>query len=183
MKKCWPRFIATRRFSTSFCNAFAERNLRHTRPSLAPLDELNKNIDALDALLNLQNYRLAYWRTADQELGYRRFFDINTLIGVRVDRPRVFNAIHSRIMEWLRNGVLDGVRVDHPDGLRDPEQYFERLRSISPQAWILAEKILQPGESLRPSWPIAGTTGYDFLNMCNGLLAHGEGLNELSRDL
>ena len=79
-------------------------------------------------------------------------------------------------MEWLRNGVLDGVRVDHPDGLRDPEQYFERLRSISPQAWILAEKILQPGESLRPSWPIAGTTGYDFLNMCNGLLVHGEGL-------
>jgi (1->4)-alpha-D-glucan 1-alpha-D-glucosylmutase len=144
------------------------------------VDELNKNIDALDALLNLQNYRLAYWRTADQELGYRRFFDINTLIGVRVDRPRVFIAIHSRILEWLRKGVLDGVRVDHPDGLRDPEQYFDRLRSISPQAWILAEKILEPGESLRSSWPIAGTTGYDFLNMCNGLLVYGEGLNELS---
>ena len=144
------------------------------------VDELNKNIDALDALLNLQNYRLAYWRTADQELGYRRFFDINTLIGVRVDRPRVFKATHSRILEWLRKGVLDGVRVDHPDGLRDPEQYFDRLRSISPQAWILAEKILEPGESLRASWPIAGTTGYDFLNMCNGLLVYGEGMNELS---
>ncbi|MGH9605700.1 MAG: malto-oligosyltrehalose synthase [Terracidiphilus sp.] len=141
--------------------------------------ELNENIDALDALLNLQNYRLAYWRTADQELGYRRFFDINSLIGMRVDRPRVFNAIHFRIMEWLRDGILDGVRVDHPDGLRDPGQYFERLRSGAPGAWILAEKILQPGERLRSSWPIAGTTGYDFLNICNGLLVHGEGLNEI----
>jgi (1->4)-alpha-D-glucan 1-alpha-D-glucosylmutase len=144
------------------------------------VDALNKDIDALDALLNLQNYRLAYWRTADQELGYRRFFDINSLIGIRVDRPRVFIATHSRIIEWLRNGVLDGVRVDHPDGLRDPEQYFERLHAISPKAWILAEKILEPGESLRSSWPIAGTTGYDFLNMCNGLVVNGEGLNELS---
>jgi (1->4)-alpha-D-glucan 1-alpha-D-glucosylmutase len=144
------------------------------------VNAMNSNIDALDSLLNLQNYRLAYWRTADQELGYRRFFDINSLIGIRVDRPRVFIAIHSRIIDWLRSGVLDGVRVDHPDGLRDPGQYFERLHSISPQAWILAEKILEPGESLRSSWPIAGTTGYDFLNICNGLLVYGEGLNELS---
>jgi len=144
------------------------------------VDELNNNIDALDALLNLQNYRLTYWRTADQELGYRRFFDINSLIGVRVERPRVFNATHIRVLEWLRSGELDGVRVDHPDGLRDPEQYFERLRAAAPQAWILAEKILEPHESLRTHWPIAGTTGYDFLNMCNGLLVHREGLTELS---
>ncbi|HTB97870.1 MAG TPA: malto-oligosyltrehalose synthase [Terracidiphilus sp.] len=142
--------------------------------------ELNRDVDALDGLLNMQNYRLAYWRTADQELGYRRFFDVNSLIGIRIDRPRVFNAIHARIMEWLRNGILDGVRVDHPDGLRDPGQYFERLRSLSPQTWILAEKILEPGESLRSNWPIAGTTGYDFLNVCNALLVYGEGLDELS---
>jgi (1->4)-alpha-D-glucan 1-alpha-D-glucosylmutase len=144
------------------------------------VDALNKDIDSLDALLSLQNYRLAYWRTADQEIGYRRFFDINSLIGIRVDRQRVFNAIHSRIAEWLQSGVVDGVRVDHPDGLRDPEQYFERLHSISPQAWILAEKILEPGESLRSNWRIAGTTGYDFLNLCNNLLVYGEGLNEIS---
>jgi (1->4)-alpha-D-glucan 1-alpha-D-glucosylmutase len=144
------------------------------------VEELNKNIDGLDSLLNLQNYRLAYWRTADQELGYRRFFDVNSLVGMRVERPRVFNAIHSRILEWLRDGTLDGVRVDHPDGLRDPGQYFERLRSSSPPVWILAEKILQPGESLRPNWPIAGTSGYDFLNMCNGLLIYDEGLKELT---
>ncbi len=144
------------------------------------VDELNADIDALDALLNLQNYRLAYWRTADQELGYRRFFDVNTLIGVRVERPGVFAATHIRIMEWLRKGTLDGVRVDHPDGLRDPQLYFERLRAASSSAWIVAEKILEPGEPLRPGWPIDGTSGYDFLNECNGLFVYGEGLNELT---
>ncbi len=144
------------------------------------VNELNANIDALDSLLNMQNYRLAYWRTADQELGYRRFFDVNTLIGLRVERPRVFAATHFRIMEWLREGVLDGVRVDHPDGLRDPELYFERLRAGALKAWIVAEKILEPEETLRAGWPIDGTTGYDFLNACNGLLVFGEGLKELT---
>jgi (1->4)-alpha-D-glucan 1-alpha-D-glucosylmutase len=141
--------------------------------------DLNGDHNALDSILNLQNYRLAYWRVADQELGYRRFFDVNTLIGVRVERPHVFNATHARILEWLRTGVIDGVRVDHPDGLRDPQQYFARLRAAAPEAWILAEKILQPSEVLRANWPIDGTTGYDFLNACNGLLVNGEGLGEI----
>ena len=144
------------------------------------VDEINRNPDVLDAILNLQNYRLAYWRTADQEMGYRRFFDVNSLIGVRVERSHVFNATHIRILEWIRDGVLDGVRVDHPDGLRDPEQYFERLRTSAPDAWILAEKIIEPGELLRPTWPIAGTTGYDFHNLCNGLMVYSEGLAELT---
>jgi (1->4)-alpha-D-glucan 1-alpha-D-glucosylmutase len=144
------------------------------------VEEINENIESLDAILNLQNYRLAYWRTADQELGYRRFFDVNSLIGVRVERPNVFQSTHCRIIEWLRSGVIDGIRVDHPDGLRDPAQYFERLRDSAPGAWILAEKILEPDEFLRATWPIAGTTGYDFLNQCNGLLIHGEGLLELA---
>jgi (1->4)-alpha-D-glucan 1-alpha-D-glucosylmutase len=145
------------------------------------VNAINCDHDALDAILNLQNYRLAYWRTADQELGYRRFFDVNTLIGVRVERAGVFNATHSRILEWLGSAVLDGVRVDHPDGLRDPAQYFKRLRDGAPKALILAEKILEPGEPLRADWPIDGTTGYDFLNVCNGVLVNGEGLNELTR--
>ncbi len=144
------------------------------------VDELNRDHDALDAFLNLQHYRLAYWRTADQELGYRRFFDINTLIGLRVERPEVFDATHQRVLQWLKEGVLDGVRVDHPDGLRDPQQYFDRLRQRAPDAWIIAEKILQPGETLRADWPIEGTSGYDFLNVCNGLLVHGPGLEELT---
>ena len=141
--------------------------------------ELNRDFDALDELLNLQHYRLAYWRTADQELGYRRFFDVNTLVGVRVERAHVFDATHRRILEWLGNGVLDGVRVDHPDGLRDPLQYFTRLRHRSPDAWIIGEKILEQGEFLRESWPIEGTTGYDFLHACNSLLTFPDGLREL----
>jgi (1->4)-alpha-D-glucan 1-alpha-D-glucosylmutase len=143
--------------------------------------ELNLDFDALDELLNLQHYRLAYWRTADQELGYRRFFDVNTLVGVRVERAHVFDATHRRILEWLGNGVLDGVRVDHPDGLRDPLQYFTRLRHRSPDAWIIGEKILEQGEFLRESWPIEGTTGYDFLHACNSLLTFPDGLRELGR--
>lgn len=142
--------------------------------------DLNQNHDALDEVLNLQHYRLAYWRAADQELGYRRFFDVNTLIGLRVERPEVFDATHRRVFEWLEKGELDGVRVDHPDGLRDPQQYFQRLRSHAPDAWIVAEKILQPNETLRADWPVEGTTGYDFLNICNRLLVDEDGLKELS---
>jgi (1->4)-alpha-D-glucan 1-alpha-D-glucosylmutase len=144
------------------------------------ITELNGNQDSLDELLNQQHYRLAYWRTADQELGYRRFFDVNTLIGLRMEREHVFEATHCRILDWLEKGVLDGVRVDHPDGLRDPEQYFERLRKRAPFAWIIGEKILEPGELLRESWLIEGTSGYDFLNVCNGLIVNSEGLNELT---
>ena len=143
--------------------------------------ELNKNHDALDELLNLQHYRLAYWRTADQELGYRRFFDVNTLVGLRIERPHVFEATHRRILEWLGEGVLDGVRVDHPDGLRDPLQYFTRLRQRAPDAWIVGEKILEPGEFLRENWPIEGTSGYDFLNVCNIWLMQPDGLKELTQ--
>lgn len=145
------------------------------------IEGINGDIDALDDFLNQQNYRLAYWRTADQELGYRRFFDVNTLIGLRMERPHVFEATHSRILAWLQSGVLDGVRIDHPDGLRDPKQYFERLRSRAPDAWIIGEKILEPGEFLRSNWPIDGTSGYDFMNVCNSLLVSGSGLREFTR--
>jgi (1->4)-alpha-D-glucan 1-alpha-D-glucosylmutase len=144
------------------------------------VEAINSDIDELDALLNEQNYRLAYWRTADQELGYRRFFDVNTLVGLRVERLPVFEATHRRILEWLDQGVLDGIRVDHPDGLRDPQKYFERLRERAPHAWIIGEKILEPGEQLRASWPIDGTSGYDFLNLCNQLLVHPQGMRELT---
>lgn len=143
--------------------------------------ELNADHDTLDEVLNQQHYRLAYWRTADQELGYRRFFDVNTLVGLRVERSHVFFATHRRILEWLGKGVLDGVRVDHPDGLRDPMQYFTRLRQHSSEAWIIGEKILEPGEFLRQNWPIEGTSGYDFLNVCNNVLMHPEGLQQLTR--
>jgi (1->4)-alpha-D-glucan 1-alpha-D-glucosylmutase len=141
---------------------------------------INSDHDILDELLNQQNYRLGYWRTADQELGYRRFFDVNTLVGLRMERQHVFDATHSRILDWIQRGVLDGVRIDHPDGLRDPQQYFARLRARAPEAWVIGEKILEPGEFLRDNWPIDGTSGYDFMNVCNNLLVSGQGLREFS---
>ena len=142
--------------------------------------ELNEDKDALDDFLNQQNYRMAYWKTADQQLGYRRFFDVNTLIGLRVEREYVFEETHALILDWLRRGVLDGVRVDHPDGLRDPLQYFRRLRDHAPNAWIVAEKILAQGEFLRESWPIEGTSGYDFLNAALGVMVWPEGMKQLN---
>ena len=143
------------------------------------IEEFNQNPDALDELLSHQNYRLSYWKAADQQLGYRRFFDVNTLIGVRMEREYVFEETHSLILKWLREGVLDGVRVDHPDGLRDPMQYFQRLRQQAPDAWIIGEKILEPGEWLPETWPIEGTSGYDFMNQVLGLLVQPEGLLRL----
>ncbi len=145
------------------------------------IDEINGNTDSIDALLNVQNYRLAYWKTSDQELGYRRFFDVNSLIGLRMEREHVFDETHELILYWLQQGVLDGVRIDHPDGLRDPRQYFERLRSNAPDAYIVAEKILESGEWMRPDWPVEGTSGYDFLNVCNALLVEPEGLAQLTQ--
>ncbi len=143
------------------------------------IEEMNGDPDALDELLSQQNYRLSYWKTADQQLGYRRFFDVNTLIGVRMEREYVFEETHALILRWLRDGVLDGVRVDHPDGLRDPLQYFQRLRQHAPDAWIIGEKILEPGEWLRKEWPIQGTSGYDFMNQVLGLLVQPQGLIRL----
>jgi (1->4)-alpha-D-glucan 1-alpha-D-glucosylmutase len=145
---------------------------------------LNADFDRLDDLLMRQNYRLSRWRASAADMAYRRFFDINSLVGVRVEDELVFADTHALILNWLRSGELDGVRVDHPDGLRDPAQYFSRLRSAAPDAWIVAEKILQPEESLPENWAISGTTGYDFLNLAGGLFIdrHGEApLNELYR--
>jgi len=142
--------------------------------------ELNANEDGLDDFLNQQHYRLAYWKTADQQMSYRRFFDVNSLVGLRVEREHVFEETHALVLDWLRRGVLDGVRVDHPDGLRDPLEYLKRLRERAPDAWVVGEKILEPGEFLRESWPIQGTTGYDFLNTVAGVLVAPEGMAELN---
>jgi (1->4)-alpha-D-glucan 1-alpha-D-glucosylmutase len=141
--------------------------------------QINSNINALDDLLNQQNYRLSYWRAADQQLGYRRFFDVNTLIGIRMEQEHVFEETHTLILDWLERGILDGIRVDHPDGLRDPLQYFHRIRKRAPDAWIVVEKILGTYEHLPDSWPVQGTSGYDFLNAALGVLVRSQGLAEL----
>lgn len=139
------------------------------------IERINASPTELDALLERQNYRLAYWRTAKQELDYRRFFDINTLVSLRMEDEHVFRDTHRLVMGWLENGVIDGVRIDHPDGLRDPEQYFARLRQATPQAWIVVEKILEPGEQMPSTWPVEGTTGYDFLNRLQGVFIDPQG--------
>lgn len=143
------------------------------------IEEINASADALDELLSQQNYRLAFWKAADQQLGYRRFFDVNTLIGLRMEREYVFDETHALILKWVKDGVLDGLRVDHPDGLRDPKQYFQRLRKAAPDAWIIGEKILEPGEWLREDWAIQGASGYDFMNQAIGLLVDHKGLLRL----
>ena len=120
-----------------------------------------------------QHYRLASFRTAATDLGYRRFFAVNTLAAVRVEDPVVFDATHRRIARLIdqlhrQNQSVTGIRVDHPDGLTDPAGYLERLRQLAPDAWIVVEKITEPGERL-PDWPVAGTTGYDTLNEIAGV--------------
>jgi (1->4)-alpha-D-glucan 1-alpha-D-glucosylmutase len=142
--------------------------------------EINGDPDLLDALLARQNYRLAYWRLAGRELDYRRFFDVPTLVGLRVEDERVFADVHARVLEWVNGGLLDGLRVDHVDGLYDPAQYCSRLRAAAPAAWLVVEKVLQAGERLPAGWPVAGTTGYDFLNLAGGLFVDPAGEGPLS---
>ncbi len=158
------------------------REQREVGPAIdAVIAEINSHPDSLHLLLERQNFRLAYWRAASRDLGYRRFFDINTLVGLRMEDQHVFADTHFLVLRWLADDTLDGVRIDHIDGLRDPEQYLRWLQQAQPNAWILVEKILESGESLRDSWPIAGTTGYEFMNAIGGLLVDPAGERPLTR--
>ncbi|SEE67874.1 (1-_4)-alpha-D-glucan 1-alpha-D-glucosylmutase [Streptomyces sp. 3213] len=133
----------------------------------------------LPRLLDAQWYRLGWWRLARTELNYRRFFSISELIGVRVEDPEVFDATHGKILQLLREGVVDGLRVDHPDGLADPDDYLRRLHEATGGRWTVVEKILADGERLPASWPVAGTTGYDALRHVDGLFTDPAGAGEL----
>lgn len=129
-----------------------------------------ESFDTLHRILEMQSYRLAYWRVAASDINYRRFFDINALAGVRVEEPAVFQRTHALMFELVRAGHIQGLRIDHIDGLADPEAYVRALQAeIGPGFYILAEKILGHGELLRP-WPLSGTTGYDALNLIDGVL-------------
>ncbi len=133
----------------------------------------------LPALLDAQWYRLAWWRLARTDLNYRRFFSISELIGVRVEDPEVFAATHAKILELLAEGVVDGLRIDHPDGLADPDAYLRLLHEASGGRWTVVEKILADGEPLPAAWPVAGTTGYDALRHVDGVLTDPAGFGEL----
>ncbi len=135
---------------------------------------------SIRAIADAQHYELAFWREASARVNYRRFFDINTLAGVRVEDDPVFEKTHALIATLAARDEIDGLRVDHPDGLRDPKGYFDKLAKLAPNAWITAEKILEPDEQLRPDWPVAGTTGYDFCNDALAVLMHPAAEDELT---
>ncbi len=160
-----------------------ERVLRyHDRTfPLAPgsADELAGGAAVTRDVLDRQHYLLAFWRDAAEGLNYRRFFDVTTLAGLRVEDDDVFDATHGLVLQWVRDGVLDGLRVDHPDGLADPAAYFARLAERGPDAWVVVEKILEPGEPLR-RWPVDGTTGYDALATVQQVLVDPAAENALT---
>jgi (1->4)-alpha-D-glucan 1-alpha-D-glucosylmutase len=133
-----------------------------------------------------QHYELVDWRRADSDLNYRRFFAINTLAGLRVEDPAIFEATHELVLALVRDGAVDGLRIDHPDGLADPKGYLDRLAEASGDRWTVVEKILEPGEDLPESWKTAGTTGYDALAEVDELLidpAGEEALTALDTEL
>ncbi|MDO0910773.1 malto-oligosyltrehalose synthase [Streptomyces sp. DT2A-34] len=143
-----------------------------------PLREGTEDLP-LPQLLDAQWYRPVWWRLARTELNYRRFFSISELIGVRVEDPEVFEATHAKILQLLHEGVIDGLRIDHPDGLADPDGYLQRLHEATGGRWTVVEKILSDGEHLPASWPVAGTTGYDALRHIDGLFTDPAGFGEL----
>jgi (1->4)-alpha-D-glucan 1-alpha-D-glucosylmutase len=143
-----------------------------------PLREGTENLP-MPRLLDAQWYRPVWWRLARTELNYRRFFSISELIGVRVEDPEVFAATHAKILELLDQGVIEGLRIDHPDGLADPDAYLRRLHEATGGRWTVVEKILADGEPLPAAWPVAGTTGYDALRQVDGLFTDPSGAGEL----
>lgn len=150
----------------------------------AELAAINADPVELDAILEAQNYRLAHWSVAGSQLSYRRFFDVTSLVGICNEAPDVLAASHQRLFGWLGDGTIDGVRVDHVDGLRDPAGYLRRLREAWPEParapWIVVEKILAAGEQLPASWRVDGTTGYDFMEHIGALLVDRDGERPLT---
>jgi len=144
-----------------------------------------RSFDALDELLNDQSYRLAFWRVAAEEINYRRFFDVNDLAAIRMELPEVFDATHQLLLDLVGGGAVTGLRIDHPDGLYLPKEYFEKLQRRCAAVlgiplpeegramFLVVEKILSGNETLRKDWPVHGTTGYEFGKLLVGLLVDG----------
>jgi (1->4)-alpha-D-glucan 1-alpha-D-glucosylmutase len=162
----------------------------------ASIDQINgqpgndRSFDQLEKLLEQQWYRLAFWRVAADEINYRRFFDINDLAAIRVENPRVFDAVHRLVGRLVGAGWVTGLRIDHPDGLRDPQSYFKNLQTLyrsqqstneneAAEIYIVAEKILSGEEPLSTDWAVCGTTGYDLMNILGRVQVHDDGLSEL----
>ncbi|HKY05745.1 MAG TPA: malto-oligosyltrehalose synthase, partial [Blastocatellia bacterium] len=134
----------------------------------------NSQIDLLDRLLLDQWFRLSFWKVATKEINYQRFFNINELISLRMEDEKVFRHIHRLLFGMLGERLIDGLRIDHVDGLYDPTLYLAQLREKATDAYIVVEKILEANEQIPRSWPVQGTTGYDFMNYVNGLFLDAE---------
>ncbi len=144
--------------------------------------ESEGDLNLLDSLLSEQLFRLSFWKVATEELNYRRFFNINGLISLRMEDERVFDETHSFILDLIKRGKISGFRIDHIDGLYDPTAYLRKLREIAGDTYIVVEKILEPVEELPSLWAVQGTTGYDFLNYVNGIFCNennGRTMNKL----
>ena len=137
----------------------------------------NLSVETLDGILSRQHYRLAYWRKAADSINYRRFFDISDLVGLRVEREEVYDAVHAYVLRLVAEGKITGLRIDHIDGLLDPKSYLDHL----PKTYVITEKILAGTEQLPCDWRTHGTTGYDFLNFLNGAFIDREGFHKLEK--
>ncbi|CAN5773886.1 malto-oligosyltrehalose synthase [soil metagenome] len=140
-----------------------------------------KTFDLLDQLLLEQFYRLSFWKVGAEELNYRRFFTVNELICLKVDNPKVFDQTHALILDLVRAKKLNGLRIDHIDGLYDPLSYLERLEEKTDGAYTVIEKILEPGERLPDHWPIQGTSGYEFLTYVNSVFCQQQNQRHFTR--
>jgi len=140
-----------------------------------------ESFNLLNELLSEQFFRLSFWKVATEEINYRRFFNINELISLRVEDEEVFSTTHSLILRLVREGKITGLRIDHIDGLYDPTTYLTRIREKAGESYIVVEKILDLEEELPSEWPVQGTTGYDFLNYVNGLFCKREYEREFNR--
>lgn len=153
-----------------------------------------KSFDGLHELIKAQAYRLAYWRVAADDINYRRFFDINDLAALRQEEEQVFTATHDFVFKLLQEGKVNGLRIDHPDGLYDPGKYLGQLQEGTPASglaaqgsraqplYVIIEKILTNKEQLKETWPVKGTTGYDFVNLVNGLFIDQSAATKMGRN-
>ncbi len=206
--------VIKRRMSALMADAETRAALDSALEQMNGLPGFPRTFDRLDTLINAQSYRAAFWRVAAEEINYRRFFDVNTMAAIRVERPEVFRDTHALILDLLADGKIDGLRIDHPDGLWDPTEYFRRLQVAyvtrvalrhfpdedesalaeiveawvrarpadqTPPLYVIVEKILNETEPLPPSWIVDGTTGYDFVNLVNGLFVDPANEGALNR--
>lgn len=175
------RFIKVMLWELYHQNDLIRQHVEDTIAILNDRPDRPASVEWVDSLLRDQFFRLSYWKVAVEEINYRRFFNINDLISLKVEDDNVFEATHSLVFDLARAGKITGIRIDHIDGLYDPARYLERLVRRVPDLFLVVEKILSLGEALPESWAVDGTTGYDFMNWVNGLFCKCENETAMSR--